>query len=198
MINIDTLVLIDFYDHRSMDKKIYDVKQLEQSYQKIAKYIENLQIHTGFTDIIYSAYGSNYELGQNCTDYTFKKTSMFPNTNTKKHAIYNIQEKPELFKDKAILIGGNSFYSCVRHQPIGILSLIESGVKSIWSSPGITGYHAPKGKTPEKIFNERVSKTPIPYIPATIQDFRNDESFNWLKVELTDNHCIFKCDIINS
>jgi hypothetical protein len=198
MIKLDTLVLIDFYDHRSMDSKMYNLDQIRESYETIGRYIEDLQIHTGFTDVVYSAYGSNYELGQNCTDYIFKKTQYYCDTNTKRHALYDINEKPELFENKNILIGGTSFYSCVRNQPLGILSLIKSDVKSIWSSPGITGYFAPKGKTPEIVFNELGRETALPYIPAKVQDFRNDESFNWLKVELTDNHCLFKCDFINS
>ena len=196
MIKLDTLVLIDFFDHNNLDKKIYDIEQQGTEYKKVARYLENLRIETGITDVVYSAYGSNYELNPNCTDPAFKQHRTFPPDQINRHALYSVEEKPELFKDKAILVAGNSFWSCVRQRDLGILNLSKSGVKSIWSSPGITGYYSPRGKTPEDIFKQ--TKKPIPYINATIKDFREDESFKWRKVELTDNHCIFKCDIINT
>lgn len=197
MIKLDTLVLIDFFNVESLDPDMYDIEQHIEAYKKITEYIENIVIVTGITDVVYSAYGSMYELNYDNTDNFFKTKHLFPTANIERHAIYNIYEKPELFKDKSILVGGNSFFSCVRQRPLGLTELIKSELpRDVWSSPGITGYYTQPGETPNSLFDKTGVKLPL--VIALENDFRQDESFIWRKAELTDNHSIFKVEHINS
>lgn len=198
MIKLDTLVIIDCYNIDSLGLRgQYDLEQHKIQYSNMANYLEGLCIETEVTDIVYSAYGSDYELFENNTDLIFKNHARFPRLRYNRHCFYDINENIELFENKNILLAGISFYTCVRARPLGIKALAHSGnVNSIWSAPEIVGYYGePFESTDDVLAN---SSEPLKLNIATKTDFRQDDNWPWRKVELTDNHSVYRCDIINS
>ena len=199
MIKLDTLVLIDCYNVDSLGDTLdqFDRKQHRIQYSNMVNYLEGLLIETEITDIVYSAYGSGYELFDNGTDLIFKDRAKFPKIKYNRHCCYDIDENKELFENKNILLAGVSFYTCIRTRPLGIKALAHSGVvKSIWSAPEIVGYYG----EPMESTDEALEKTsePLELNIAKTTNFRQDSNWPWRKVELTDNHSVYRCDIINS
>ena len=192
MIKLDTLVLIDLFNTDGMSKK-YDTPQHKEAYKNMAMYIEGLRIITGITDVVFAAYGSGHELYPTNTDYIFKDNALFPRDSITRHTVYDIEDKPELFENKGILVAGVSFYTCFRQRNTGIFNLLESELpRDVWSAPEITGYYGAQGSTIDSVFEE--TKTHLQLITATKQDFRSDPNLKWRKVELDDTHSIFKAE----
>jgi hypothetical protein len=197
MIKIDTLLLIDLFNADSLDKEKFNQEQHKLEYTKMVSYLEGLCIETGITDVVYCAYGSEHELFSNGTDLVFKDHAKFPRERYSRHSCYDIQDKVDLFRNKSILVAGTSFYTCVRSRPLGIKFLKDSNiVKSIWSSPEIVGFYGEPNESTDQAF-DRLDK-PLELITAKEEHFRQDVNYPWRKVELTDNHSVYKCDIINS
>ena len=192
MIKLNTLILIDFFNADGLDKNEYNISQHKKAYSKIAKHMEGICIETGITDLVYAAYGSDHELYEECTDLIFKDKALFPRHKIVRHSCYNIEDKPELFKDKGILVAGNSFWTCVRARDVGLKALLESDLpRDIWCAPEITGFYGDVKETTDSVFKN--SKQPLDFIQAQEKDFRKDTSYKWRKVEITDNHSVYKC-----
>ena len=198
MVKLDTLVLIDCYNADTLgDIDEFDRDQHRIQYSNMVGYLEGLLIETQITDIVYSAYGSNYELFDNGTDLIFKNRAKFPNKRYNRHCCYDINDNIELFENKNILLAGISFYTCIRTRPLGINALADSGVvNSIWSAPEIVGYYGEPKESVDQVLEK--TGTPLELNIAKKVNFKQDENWPWRKVELTDNHSVYKCDIINS
>lgn len=197
MIKLDTLVLIDLFNTDNMIKPRgtvkYDTLQHKEAYRNMAMYIEGLRIITGITDVVFAAYGSGHELYPNNTDYIFKDNALFPRDVITRHTVYDIEDKPELFENKGILVAGVSFYTCFRQRNTGIVNLLESALpRDVWSAPEITGYYGAEGESEDSVFKK--TKKDLQLITAKKQDFRSDPNLRWRKVELDDTHSIFKAE----
>jgi len=166
MTTIDTIILLDAYEHQTFNTNYFDLQSHFEIYNTMSEHLYHIIKSCKPTLMVLSAYGSYHETEKNSTDLIFKKLPI------KKVSAYS---KEDIFYDileKNVLIAGLSFYTCVRQRDLGVRSLMEFGA-NVYSTPAVVGcygrpnidHNAVKEKA-HSVFDE---------------DFVNDKEIEWTK-----------------
>ena len=176
MTKIDTIVLIDCYEHSTLGPK-FDKEQHKAFYYELTSNLSQLIKTCNVDNLILSAYGSNHETTHASTDLIIKSLSPLDIT---RHSMYSVEENTSYFHNKNVMVGGVSLHTCVKSRPLGLRTLFDNyPVKGVYSFPGIVGFYGPVGSTIDSLYAE--TKIPLKITMATNLDFETQLHEHWVQ-----------------
>lgn len=166
MTNIDTIILIDAYEHRTLNTNYFDVPTHSELYNTMFEHLSHIIKICEPKLMVLSAYGSCHETETGSTDLIFKKLPI------KKISAYSTSDiHYDIFK-KNVLLAGLSFFTCVRMRELGIKNLMHYGA-NIYSTPALVGCYG-RPYIDHNVVKEKANK-------VFDEDFVNDNEVEWTK-----------------
>jgi len=166
MTNIDTIILIDAYEHQTMNKKYFDVPTHIELYNTMFEHLSHIIRICEPKLMVLSAYGSCHETEKGSTDLIFKELPI------KKVSAYSTSDIRHDILEKNVLLAGLSFFTCVRIRELGIRTLMPYGA-NVYSTPAVVGCYG-RPNIDHNVVKEKANK-------VFDDDFINDKEIEWTK-----------------